>query len=138
MNKPSCLTSESLQTERLSSGRRKLLRELTIKIDNKQVFVYKGSSSDFSTIPWFGRFVVRWSKVDVAGVVHDWLYQTGKSTRKEADMIWRQVAMSGEHSANACQAWVCWAVLRLNSHRAWKSYRNQDWRSLEIKGEENG
>ena len=135
MAKPSCVISGPLQTEKMPDGRRRLLRDLIVKAEGSTpvVLARKDFTTDFSSIPWFGRFLVRWSKVDVAGVAHDLLYQTGTSTRKTADEVWRQVAMAGEHCATPLQARICWMFLRGFSYRAWKSYRNQDWRSLETK-----
>ncbi len=75
------LVSDNLQTERMSDGRRRLLRELVVEVDGLLITVPAGTLTDFSTIPWFGRALVRWSKVDIAGVVHDWIYQTEFTSR---------------------------------------------------------
>jgi len=77
-------------------------------------------------IPWYGRILVRWSKVDIAGVVHDWYYQTGATSRARADEIWRLVAMAGTYHANAIQAWIGWFALRVGGWIAWRRYRRQD------------
>ena len=115
-----------LQTERCSNGQRKLLRDLTVAVTVKdegtEITVEKGFPTDFSSIPPFCRWVVRWSKVDLAGVVHDWLYADGPLARKPADEIWWQVARAGEHCANPCQAWLCWLALRCFGWRAWKRH----------------
>ena len=124
--KSSCLVSDPMQTERLHDGRRRLLRDLVVEVDGKKITVVKGTVTDFSTIPWPGRFLVHWSKVDIAGVVHDWLYQTGSKTRSEADKTWRAVAMAGEHHANTVQAWIGWMALRIGGWWAWIRYRNRD------------
>lgn len=138
MAKPSYVVSGPLQTERIPDGRRRLLRDLVVKVGYyARIEAQKNFTTDFSSIPWFARFLVRWSKVDIAGIAHDWLYQTGLSTRKTADEVWRLVAMAGEHRASPFQARLCWIFLRIFSCRAWKSYRNQDWRSLEPKGEKS-
>ena len=99
------LISKPLQTERLGNGHRKLLRTLTIKVDEQYISVPENTQTDYSSIPWFGRMLVRWSKVDIAGVVHDWLYARGKLVnepilRSKADEIWRIVALAGDHHAN--------------------------------------
>lgn len=114
-----------LQTERLADGRRRLLRDVVIEVAGERFKIPKGAETDFSSIPWFGRFLVRWSKVDLAGVLHDWLYQTGSTTRDRADAIWRLVALAGEHHANAFQAWVGWLGLRLGGWVAWDRYRQR-------------
>lgn len=115
-----------LRTERLANGRRRLLRDLVVQVAGEPITVPAGTETDFSSIPWFGRILVRWSRVDVAGVVHDWLYQTGGTSRARADEIWRLVAIAGEHHANAFQARICWLGLRLGGWYAWDQHRQGD------------
>ena len=112
-----------MQTERQTNGSRRLLRDLVVEVEDEEVTVPEDTTTDFSTIPWFGRILVRWSKVDIAGVVHDFLYQSGTKSRAEADRIWRLVAVAGEHHANALQAYVGWFFLRLVGWIAWNRYR---------------
>lgn len=126
----SAVISEALQTERLANGKRKLLRILELKVCDQTFPVEEGFETDYSSIPWFGRFVVRWSKVDIAGVVHDWLYKNGSVMGKEisrsyADRIWRATAVSGSHHANGLQAWICWFSLRVGGYFAWQRYRKE-------------
>jgi hypothetical protein len=115
-----------LQTERMGDGRRKLLRDLVVEVDGERFTIPEGTLTDYSSIPWFGCALVRWSKVDVAGVVHDWLYQTGATSRARADKIWRLVAMAGEHHANALQAWIGWFALWAGGWVVWRWYRRRD------------
>jgi len=117
------LVSGALQTERLGDGRRKLLRELVVEVESENFTVPQNTETDFSTIPWLGRLLVHWSKVDIAGVVHDWLYQSGHTSRAHADRVWRITAISGEHHANAVQGWAGWLALRLFGWIAWNRYR---------------
>lgn len=119
------LMSGALQTERLPDGRRKLLREFVIKVNGRIYTIpFESFTTDYSSIPWFGRFLVRWSKVDIAGVVHDYLYWEGIETRKYSDEIWRLVALAGEHHANRVQARLCWLALRIAGGPVWRKYRN--------------
>lgn len=120
------LVSGPLQTERMENGRRRLLRELIVEVAGERISIPAGTETDFSSIPWFGRMLVRWSRVDVAGVVHDWLYQTGVMSRARSDTIWRLVATAGEHRANQFQAWTAWAGLRIGGWYAWDGYRHGD------------
>lgn len=120
------LLSGPLQTERIPDGTRRLLRDLTLRVGEDTITVPAGFVTDYSSIPWFGRWLVRWSKVDVAGVVHDYLYQVGGMSRKRADDIWRIVAMSGAHHASPAQAWLAWTALRLGASGAWARYRERD------------
>ena len=127
-----------LRTERLNDGRRKLLRDYKIEIKGKVYTVPEGNfSTDFSSIPWYGRFVVRWSKVDIAGVVHDFLYQTGMENRRDSDEIWRLVALSGEHRANRLQARICWLALRVGGCCAWRRYRKAE-EEAEVQNDNSG
>lgn len=116
---PAELKSKPLQTERQQDGKRKLLRDLEVEVDFLNILVGTGTLTDFSTIPWYGRILVRWSKVDIAGVVHDHLYHEQDLSRARADRIWRLCAISGQHRANAFQAWVGWAALRVGGWIAW-------------------
>ena len=121
-----------LRTERLADGTRELLAELTREARDVTIVVPKGFQTDYSSIPFWARFVVRWSKVDVAGVVHDWCYhvglqdESGKPSKALSDHIWRDIARGGESKANPLQAWVCWVGLRLDARQPWKEHRARD------------
>ncbi|MDA1267074.1 MAG: DUF1353 domain-containing protein [Planctomycetota bacterium] len=104
-----------LQTERLGDGRRRLLRELAVSVHGRELRVPEGFDTDYSSIPPMFAWLVRWSKVDLAGVVHDWLYDRGcteQITRAEADRIWFCIARAGAHRANWVQASLAWLALR--------------------------
>ena len=125
----SCVKGVPLRTERCSNGRRRLLCSLVVEVQNgtddgssEEIAVPAEFVTDFSSIPTMLQWVVRWSKVDVAGVVHDWLYAKGEMPRERADKIWRIVALSGEHCANLVQAYVCWLGLRVWGWRAWNRH----------------
>lgn len=126
MTEQSKIVGDPMWTERMEDGQRCLLRDLDLKIEGDPVRIPAGTRTDFSSIPWFGRILVRWSKVDIAGVVHDWYYQTGLITRARADAIWRLVAVAGEHHATAFQAWVGWLALRVGGWIAWNRYRHRE------------
>lgn len=71
-----------------------------------------------------------WSRIDLAGVVHDALYAWGAwspggepISRREADRVWRLVARSGEHRATWLSAWRGWAGLRVGGWPTWWRYR---------------
>ncbi len=119
-----------LSTSRLSDGHRKLNRDYKIEINGVCYEIKKGFVTDFSSYPWYARLIVRFSKVDIAGVVHDWLYCKGELNRKDADKIWRQVARTGSSRANPIQAWLSWLGLRIGGWLSWNKYRHGRGRSV--------
>lgn len=131
---PARLLNGLLQTERLANGHRKLLRPLIVEIEGFVVEVPGATTTDYSSIPWYGRFLVRWSKVDIAGVVHDYLYQEVRGSRQHADEIWRLIAISGDHRANTMQAWVGWSALRLGGYPIWLRYKWAKMAQADIAG----
>ena len=113
-----------LRVERLLDGRRKLLRPLKVDVGptaNGQDIqtVPEGFSMDYSSLPWGLRWLVKWDRVDIAGVVHDHLYRTAGSftwrSRWEADLVWFRLARSGGHRANWLQAALGFAGLYLGA-----------------------
>ncbi|MGK0300757.1 MAG: hypothetical protein ACI89X_001631 [Planctomycetota bacterium] len=78
--------SPPLRTDRIRSGRRRLVRDFVVEIEDCKFTILELTTSDFSSIPNFARWLVRWSKVDLAGVVHDALYHDGGPlTRGQAE-----------------------------------------------------
>jgi len=118
----SSVTGDPLETRRLPKGKRELLRDFEVTFEARKIIVPKGFVTDYSSIPWFGRWLVRWSTVDVAGVVHDYLYQTQTTARGDADRIWRKIAGSGSVYASFLQRWICWLALRIGGWVAYRKY----------------
>ena len=104
-----------LRVERLHDGRRKLLRALVVDVSGETFTVPEGFPTDFSSIPWFGRWVIDWAKADVAGVVHDYLYSDDHLDfpRWRADVVWFRIVRAGHRRANVVQAAACYAALVL-------------------------
>ncbi len=117
-----------LVVQRLNNGRRLLQGNLKVNIAKTGVSrkvwlqVPKGFDTDYSSLSWFGRPVVHWSKVDVAGVVHDYLYtragnnaakKHGFRSRLDLDNIWYRIAIAGQHGARPWQAGICWFFIRM-------------------------
>ena len=119
------IISGALQTERRHDGKRKLLRPLIVDIGASELTIHRGFVTDFSSIPTLFQWVVRWSRVDVAGVVHDYLYARGALNRWQADWIWFEIARSGDHCANFVQAVACWLALRLCGWCIWCKAANR-------------
>ena len=108
-----------LQVERLPDGRRKLLRPLRYKVDGVEAPIeindIENFTTDFSSDP-IG--LLDWSKVDVAGVIHDYLYQNpgtvkGIRTRRHEDEVWRKIARAGDWRCSRFTARLGWAGMRL-------------------------
>ncbi|MDE0006615.1 MAG: DUF1353 domain-containing protein [Rhodospirillaceae bacterium] len=112
-----------LQVERLPDGRRKLIRCLRVDVrlpgTKEPITVPEGFCMDYSSLPWSLRWLVNWNRVDIAGVVHDYLYNKTRRftyrTRWQADLVWFRLARSGEHRANWLQAAVGLAGLYLGA-----------------------
>ena len=139
------LRSDNLLVERLPNGKRKVLRDLTITSGNRTITVPAGFVTDYSSIPLPILIIVltaiasvldsgyllfltllcipRFSRVDLAGVVHDWLYESGGIERYRADQIWANIAMSGQSRANFVQASICFIALRVGGIYPWLAYR---------------
>lgn len=121
-----------LCTVRLATGDRELLVPLEREYKGNTLTVPAGFVTDYSSVPAFARFIVRWSKIDVAGVVHDWCYAvglpdaSGVPSRKLSDEIWLHIAQSGHSSANWLQAHLCWLGLRIGGKPAWRKHRARD------------
>ena len=122
----SSVVGAPLLVERLPNGRRRLVRDFVVRINDhkgwKPITVRAPFVTDYSSIPTLLSWVVRWSRVDIAGVVHDWLYRYGERPRKDADEVWWLVARSGKNRANSLQAGLCWVALRGFGVPTWNGY----------------
>ena len=101
-----------LRTVRLPCGCRQLCAPLKVTVAGVSICIPSRFVTDFSSIP-LG--FIKWSKVDIAGVVHDWLYSMSVDgfDRCRADDVWCQLAGSGRHHANPLQRLFGWWGLRL-------------------------
>jgi hypothetical protein len=131
-----------LRVDRLSSGERRLVRDLEIDLGTdlgipagtyRGFDVVDGSTritvpacfvTDFSSIPAFARALYRFSTVDLAGVCHDWAYRMGVD-RKLADRCWEIVATSGEARVGAAPGRLGYLALRLGGGRAYRGNRDK-------------
>ena len=141
------IINKPLQTERVvgclgekKKALRVLISPLTVDmrdtglgkaIRKDEITIEEGFVTDYSSIPTILSWVMRWSKVDLAGVVHDWLYRDGqivfadkcncgsKYDRGQADEIWRIMAFSGEYRVTRLQARLGWLFLRCFARHTW-------------------
>ena len=130
----SLVVGGALQTERQTDGTRNLLRELQVCTGRHCITVPSQFVTDFSSIPALLHWVVRWSRVDVAGVVHDFLYAHGTLSRWKADGVCFEVARSGKHRASLLQAVACWSALCLFGWYIWIRPANRRGRAASRSG----
>lgn len=122
-----------LQVERLPNGRRRLLRDLKMRIGQQHITVPEGFVTDYSSWP---RFLPgpKFSKIDLAGVVHDALFKWGGWTPEgkppigytEANRVWYEVAKAGEYGdakATTLGAWIGRIGLWMGAWPTWLRYR---------------
>jgi hypothetical protein len=131
------LSPGPLQVERLANGRRMLLRDLNLRIGERKLTIPAGFVTDFSSYP-------RWlpgpafHRIDVAGVAHDLLFQTGRwGAAKdaprvnfiEANRVWYWVARAGKKKDSRASwfwAWIGRGGLAAFSWPIWLKYRAAD------------
>lgn len=124
---PVLFSTETPTFRRSTDGTRTLLEEITVTVDGRSWTIPAGFQTDFSSIPAvpFARLLIDWRRVDMAGVVHDFLYQQapGGITRKQADEVWRRVARAGAYAAGPFQALLGYLGLRAGGWYVWNGYR---------------
>ena len=152
-----------LQVERMPDGRRRLVRDLCLKLGKEKMLIRKDFKTDYSHWPRYPTYLLgialigmllcgvptiycvvatvlmlasiapRFSKTDIAGVVHDFIWRhatLGSGGRPvgyfEGNKIWYEVARSG----NGCRTKTCVIVaaigftgLTLCAWCAWCRYR---------------
>lgn len=101
-----------LMARRTKGGRRVLFENLKFIIDEKVYTIPAGFTTDYSSVPTALSWFVDWRKVDLAGVVHDYLYTNKILSRKNADKAWRQIASQGKYHVNRVQGGLGYLALR--------------------------
>ncbi len=161
------LCIEPLQVKRMPDGRRLLLENLRIQLeDEEEMLVEKGFTTDYSHWPRYPTYLLglaligmllcgvpkiygivtavlilasvapRFSKTDVAGVVHDFIWRhatLGSEGRPvgyfEGNKIWYYVARSGAHRQTrtfVIVAAIGFTGLTLFAWCAWCKYRRAE------------
>ena len=102
-----------LKVIRLKDGRRLVARDLIYRVDAKTaITVKKGFKTDYSSDP-IG--LLDWSQADIAGVVHDYLYQhpaksrTSRPVHKKTGSGSRSPHMAHGGSVHCALTWATWA-----------------------------
>lgn len=117
------------------SGNMELLEDWAVQYNGWTIIVHAGFISDGNSVPCIFRGLVpKFGRNTIAGIVHDWLYYSGKVwdtrgggysaiTRKEADIV----------RMNLCRECGVWWVERLASYIGlriggwvtWRRYRKR-------------
>jgi len=136
-----------LRVDRISSGDRRLVREVVFVFDDDvgipggeydgfevengctKVTIPPCFVTDFSSIPAPARVLYRFSSVDLAGVCHDWAYRMGVN-RRVADKCWMIVARSGDASVGAVRGRLGYLALRVGGWPAYNSNRKKRKRQV--------
>ena len=108
----------TLKTEQLDRRTYKLLADLVLADgDERVITVPAGYTTDFASIEvlhnalLFVLFALVSGYGNYAATVHDWLYEHGSLTRKEADAVLYR-ALRAEGVAR-WRAWLMWAGVRI-------------------------
>lgn len=119
------LVGKPLQVERSTKGQRVTLRDLSYCWRGEVFKVPAGFTTDYSSYPlaflyflvpvliwffdasplwgWTLLLIPHWSRVDLAGIFHDWAWRSGAMSFMKANLLWLHIATSGAHRANLAQ-----------------------------------
>lgn len=109
----------------LADGRLELDAPLVyIDASGKEWQVPKGFTTDLASVPRVVPGIVRLLfrgplQTAHAAILHDWLYNARKVSRREADaLFWEALRATGE---SAVGAWLMWAGVRAGGWWRWRS-----------------
>ena len=120
-SKREALPYETLRVEILPDGQQATLLNVFSVRDCWGVLhiVPKGFTTDFASVPrFFWRLVPPWGRYSPAAVVHDYLYRTGKASRKEADRVF--LRLMKQLDVPCWKRWVMYWGVRLFGFRAYQ------------------
>lgn len=88
--------------------------------------VPEGTRTDFESIPPWTPVLLRLLFRDslhsvAAGVLHDWLYQSGIVPRAEADALFFEALQATRERLPG--AWLKWGAVRIGAGLVWRRYR---------------
>lgn len=82
------------------------------------IVVPTGFVTDFASVPRLPlAYLFTGGKASAAAVVHDWLYSTHTTSRKEADDIFFEAILAVGHSRFT--AWLMWSGVRVGGAFLW-------------------
>jgi hypothetical protein len=99
----------------------KLYRALEVSVDGKLIVIPKGFETDFASVPWFfTRLFPKFHKTtNRPSVLHDYLYVSRITTRKQADDLFLKAMLSD--GVKKWRAYSMYWAVRLGGSSAWKS-----------------
>lgn len=101
-----------------------LLASISVEVFGKEWRMERGMHTDLASLPWFARFLAHWTQLALAGLWHDDRYAKKDVTRKEADLGFRDIAISGKIKTKVWKANIMYVFLRLFGWWPW--YRVSD------------
>jgi hypothetical protein len=88
-----------------------------------RVVIPEGFVCDLASVPhWMASLAPSWSQTAGAGIVHDYLYRTGKVSRRQADAVLYE-ALRAPPATGRFRAWAMWAAVRVFGWGAWTCNR---------------
>jgi hypothetical protein len=118
-----------LRVELLEDGlRARLIEPFRVQLrefGGQTIEVPQGFETDFASVPrFFWRIVPPWGRYSPAAVVHDYLYQSGKLARAEAD--WVFLTLMQRLGVPAWKRNVMYEAVRLFGGSAWNTCREKE------------
>lgn len=98
----------------------------TFQVGEANYFIDEGFQTDGASIPRFAWITTGTPFAPEhirAAVIHDYLYQTGKTDRKTADQVFQAFLLTD--GVSGYQAWKMFWALRLFGWIAWRRYRRR-------------
>lgn len=114
---------------------------LAFESDMIRVEVPAGFETDLASIPWWGRWVfTRAHSNAYAAVIHDYCYERGHVSRRQADNLFFEALADPVCNTNWASRWVMWAAVRAGGWRGWRRARKLDrhFSVIELFGKRNG
>lgn len=114
---------ETVQADFLPDGKRiKLLRHLQLDWNGFLVLIPAGFVCDGSSVPVpFRSLAARFTKSIAAGVLHDYLYATGKFSRRVADWLFYKALRDA--GVPRWRSGLMWVGVRAGGWVAWNRHR---------------
>ena len=116
-----------LWVEVLEDGRTVMLVSPLIVMDSEGNLheVPAGVTTDFASVPrLFWRMIPPWGRYSIAAVVHDYLYQTGGVSRKEADRIF--LSIMKQLNVPFWKRQAMYYAVRIGGWKAWNEHRAKE------------